>query len=254
MKKLIVNQKYQFRVNYYADSDGHIWSEHNQKYLSEQLDKNGYHKVTLMTTDKPEGKGHRFSVHRLILSTFKPILNSEVMSVDHIDGNIDNNCLDNLRWVCIKENLDNPNTKPNRRCYDQDGINNASAKFTTKTLNELINDINSGKFKRKEILNKYDICDETLSNIIQRRTYKQELIDKVINPRFLNDYARDTKGSKNGRAKLTEPQVLEIIEMLQSNKYKDAEIARYFNISTSTICNIKKKRTWKHLTEHITFN
>ena len=88
MKKLITSNKYQFRVNYFADSTGHIWSEAKQGYLFESEDKNGYKKVTLMTTDKLQGKGHRFSVHRLILSTFYPVDNMTELTVDHIDGNI----------------------------------------------------------------------------------------------------------------------------------------------------------------------
>ena len=63
MKKLICNSKYEFRSRYFADDSGHIWSESKQSFLSEYEDKNGYKKVVLMTTDKPSGRGHRFSVH-----------------------------------------------------------------------------------------------------------------------------------------------------------------------------------------------
>lgn len=254
MKKLIESQKYEFRVRYFADENGHIWSEHNQRYLSEGLDKNGYHKVTLMTKDKPLGKGHRFSVHRLILSTFNPIDNMNELTVDHIDGDIHNNKLSNLRWATIQDNLNNPNTKPNRRCYDQDGTLNSSAIFDESQLLELIKDVNSGDFKRKEILSKYQICDETLRKILLKQTYKSELKNVEIIPRFINDYTRDTKGVKNGRAKMTEEQVIEIIDLLLSKQYTNKEIATRYNISPITISHIKNKRTWTHLTKDITFN
>ena len=58
MKKLITNSKYEFRTNYYADDNGHIWSEYKQDYLTEYPDKDGYMKVVLMTKDKPAGKVH----------------------------------------------------------------------------------------------------------------------------------------------------------------------------------------------------
>lgn len=254
MKKLIQNQKYNFRSRYFADDNGHIWSEHNQRYLSEDLDKNGYHKVTLMTTDKPMGKGHRFSVHRLILSTFNPVENMQELTVDHIDGDIHNNCLHNLRWVTIQDNLKNPNTKPNRRCYDQDGELNSSAKFDKQSLILLINDVNSGNYKRKEILSKYNVCDETLRKILLKKSYQKELEDIEIKPCFVDDHARNTAGSKNGRAKLSEEQVKEIINLLLSKQYTNADIAQKFNVSATTISHIKNKRTWTYLTEHITFN
>lgn len=44
------------------------------------------------------------SVHRLVLSTFNPIENMDVMEVNHKDENKDNNCLDNLEWMTSKEN------------------------------------------------------------------------------------------------------------------------------------------------------
>ena len=144
MKKLIQKNKYEFRNRYFADENGHIWSESKQDYLTEYEDKNGYKKVVLMTTDKPSSKGHRFSVHRLILETFNPVRNMNELQVDHINGNHQDNRLKNLKWATCKENLNNPNTIFNRRVYDQEGTHNASAKFTEETLLALIKEINSG--------------------------------------------------------------------------------------------------------------
>lgn len=254
MRKLIENQKYEFRMDYYADENGHIWSSQKQGYLKEQEDKNGYLKVTLMTTDKPPMKGHRFSVHRLILSTFNPIENMENFQVDHIDGNMKNNNLSNLRWTSCQENLNNLNTKPNRRVYDQDGVNNASAIFTYEDLISLIKDMGSGNYTQKELMEKYNCCRATLNKIRNKEVYKQELKDIEIKANFVSDYKRNTKGDKNGRSKLTEQQVLEIIDLLLAKEKSQAEIARLYSISTSTINNIKKKRTWTHLTQGVEFD
>ena len=194
MKKLILKNKYEFCNNYFADDNGHIWSEYKQDYLTEYEDKNGYKKVVLMTKDKP-GKGHRFSVHRLILETFNPVSDMQNLQVDHINGNCQDNRLENLRWTTCSENLNNENTKPNRRVYDQNGTHNASAKFDEETLRNLIQDINSGLYKRKELLKKYDICEETLRRIINKLIYKRELAEISINPNAKKEVSKSDQPS-----------------------------------------------------------
>lgn len=44
-------------------------------------------------------------LHRLILNTFRPILESQLFQVNHIDGNPSNNRLDNLEWVTNSQNI-----------------------------------------------------------------------------------------------------------------------------------------------------
>lgn len=48
-------------------------------------------------------------IHRLVMSTFKPISNKDTMTVDHLDYNKRNNKLSNLEWVTREENLERAN-------------------------------------------------------------------------------------------------------------------------------------------------
>jgi DNA-binding NarL/FixJ family response regulator len=54
------------------------------------------------------------------------------------------------------------------------------------------------------------------------------------------------KGDKNGRAKLTEAEVIQIKQLLLQG-VKNKEIADKFGISKSVICDIKHKRKWSHI-------
>lgn len=58
---------------------------------------------------------HRL-IHRLVLSTFKPIDNMESMEVNHKDENKHNNNLNNLEWMTSKENCNYGNR--NVKCKD----------------------------------------------------------------------------------------------------------------------------------------
>ena len=63
----------------------------------------GEHKSTGYNIIRRDSK--QLSVHRLVLETFNPIKDSYLYFVDHIDGQRNNNKLDNLRWATAKENI-----------------------------------------------------------------------------------------------------------------------------------------------------
>lgn len=68
--------------------------------------------------------GHKtFLVHRLVLSTFSPVEDMDILTVNHKDGNRLNNNINNLEWVSRKENIahgfDN-GFYPTRKCSLQD--------------------------------------------------------------------------------------------------------------------------------------
>lgn len=51
-------------------------------------------------------------------------------------------------------------------------------------------------------------------------------------------------GESNTQSKLTEAQALEILRSSSRN----SDLARYFGVSPSTICDIQRRRSWSHLT------
>ena len=59
-------------------------------------------------------------------------------------------------------------------------------------------------------------------------------------------HGRSTKGGKNGQAKLTEEQVLEIRRRHAQKEYGHA-LAKEFGISQASICDITSRRTWRHI-------
>lgn len=68
--------------------------------LKQHLDRYGYKKVVLYKNNKP----HYFTVHRLVAMTF--IDNPDGFeTVNHINGDKENNSVENLEWLSKKDNL-----------------------------------------------------------------------------------------------------------------------------------------------------
>lgn len=125
---------------------------HNKRYLSTYLyDKNGRKKTVL--------------VHRIVAIAFikRP---KDLREIDHIDGNPENNRVENLRWVSHKQNCNNPATvikiknKPSKRrkevaAYNLDGTLYKVFPSVTEAAEE------TGAFRaniRKCISGKYKTC------------------------------------------------------------------------------------------------
>ena len=73
--------------------------------------------------------------------------------------------------------------------------------------------------------------------------------------RDVNSSIRKNKGigESNHEAILNEKQVIEICELLIQNTKTFKEIADMYSVDKSTISNIKRKKTWKHLTKAYAF-
>jgi len=61
---------------------------------------------------------------------------------------------------------------------------------------------------------------------------------------------RQAKGEKNGTAKLTEKQIIKIIELL-NKKQSCVSISKKFKVCSSDISHIKNKKIWKYLTKNL---
>ena len=85
---------------YMVSDDGKIKGLKSGKELKYSYTYNGYRKVKLYC----DSQGKTFMVHRLVASAFIPNVQNKPQ-VNHIDGNKENNAVENLEWVTQSENL-----------------------------------------------------------------------------------------------------------------------------------------------------
>ena len=94
--------------DYEVSNIGQIRNVRTGRILKQRLTRDGYCLASLYK----DGIKKDFSVHRLVGNAFIPNPKKKPQ-IDHIDGNKQNNRVDNLRWVTGKENCNNPITKQN---------------------------------------------------------------------------------------------------------------------------------------------
>ena len=83
--------------------------------MSPGAERGGYLYCILMVG----GKGTKFKVHRLVAAAFIPTTGSnQTLVVNHKDGNVKNNKVDNLEWVTQAENLRHSKTALKRGLPD----------------------------------------------------------------------------------------------------------------------------------------
>lgn len=90
-----------FEGRYGISKGGIVWSYINNNEVKQVTTPNSNYLYVKLWKNNKE---HQFTLHRLLAKTFISNPNDLPM-VDHIDRNIRNNSLSNLRWVTARENL-----------------------------------------------------------------------------------------------------------------------------------------------------
>ncbi len=100
-------------------------------------------------------------IHRLILESFKPIENSDNFECNHVDGNKENNFVENLEWCTPSENIKHAfeiGLKSNK------GEKNPNTKLTKQKIIQ-IKLLIEKKLKQKEIAKISGVSQQTISMI-----------------------------------------------------------------------------------------
>lgn len=156
---------------YIITDDGRVftyWSNH-KKWKEQKCRKNsgGYLRATIFGKDK--------YVHRLVAYYFVENPN-KYKEVNHIDGNKENNCADNLEW-CTRSQNNKHAFEIGLRSYDE--LKNMAkkagekAKKRRKFTTEQIQEIRNCKLSDTELSKKYNCARGVIYQIRKFKTYKE---------------------------------------------------------------------------------
>ena len=167
---------------YLIDEYGNVYSNYKNGYLSPKKDKDGYLSLNLAGIDKDI----YVRVATLVAYNFigEPPKNMKDPTVDHIDNNIVNNYLKNLRWM---ERSLNSSIRINKGI----GEKNHEAKLTEKCVIEICELLMEDELTLKEIGEKYNVSKYTINNIKRQVNWKY-ITNNYVFPKV--NVIRDGKG------------------------------------------------------------
>lgn len=209
-----------------SSEDGSIYSNVKGKKmfpLKTYTKPDGYLAVSLWDNNIRGCKKRKtFLVHRLVAETF--IDNPENKpTVNHIDGNKLNNCVDNLEWATFHEQ--EVHSFANGLNYARKGEQANRAILTWEDVHYIRN--NYPEESVSNLSKKFNVAVPTIYAIL----YNQTWIDYNYNPKNkgLFKKVKTTKDVRNFIYK-------------NKNKYSGKEFAKMFNISESTVSVIRNGR------------
>lgn len=88
--------------NYSVNENGDIKNNKTGRILKKHLNDRGYFDIGIYDKNK---KSKKFLIHRLVTMTFMEDFNEE-LQINHIDGDRQNNNINNLECVTSKENFE----------------------------------------------------------------------------------------------------------------------------------------------------
>jgi len=123
---------------YLVSENGDVYNVISEKILSKSVDKDGYFRVSLSSTNTRKFK--LVFVHRLVAYAFVPNPNNYPV-VDHLNGKKQSNHYTNLEWVTIRENTLRAERMGLRKVR---GENNGNAKYSEEYVRTICEKFEAG--------------------------------------------------------------------------------------------------------------
>lgn len=209
---------------YGLTKEGDVINIQTLRKIKQKIHK-GYLNVRITNDEK---KSKNMFIHRLLMITYKPIVNPDEMQVDHVDCNKLNNDLDNLEWVTKKENT---HRAIRNGLYKEDRV-----AISDEVVNEIrLSFIPGQKGNRLALMEKFNLKKSMFYYIINDEFRIDLPLTKDINP-YLNG---TIIAAPKGRI-LTDENDKEIIKLKEEGKTLQF-IAKKFGVSPQAISRIIKK-------------
>lgn len=208
---------------------GKIYSLRSGKFLIPVVQKTGYCQVTLSQDGVKKG----FLVHRLIAEALIPNPENKP-TVNHEDGNKQNNSVNNLTWMTYQENT--------HHAYITGlaaGTRNPDRSLPDETVHKICQ-LLADSWRNKDIAASCGVDPQIVANIRHRQDY----YDISCEYDFVNVLP--------SRRKLCTLKLIRVCELLELNK-NYSEIRKETGVPSSTISRIKNRKAGVYISNNYEF-
>jgi HNH endonuclease len=152
-----------FEGLYKISDEGFVLSAKTGKRKATCKGNKGYNHISLVK----DGRQHGTTIHRLVLLHFKPNPLG-LPQTRHLDGDKDNNHIDNLEWGSQSDN----EIDKRQHGTSQEGAGNGGAKLTESQVLEIRSAWAAGGAYQRVIGLRYGISQTTVWSIVRRHTWR----------------------------------------------------------------------------------
>lgn len=146
--------------NYLVYRDGRIFSLRYKKFIGFK-DKDGYLTVHV-------GNGYRRKVYQLVMDTWGSAKPKKMKNptIDHIDGDLSNNHIDNLQWL---ERSDN--TAKSHKAKPRLGMNHGRSKLSNENIISIRKLYHTGNYTLASLGRKYAVSYQHIKRIVSNQQW-----------------------------------------------------------------------------------
>jgi len=157
--------------DYAITKNGEVFSIRTNVWLKSYLDSHKYFQVSLFHGGVRKDK----LIHHLVLETFGP-QRPAGMECRHLDGNRQNNSLDNLVWGTHQENI-NDRAKHGTTALHR-GVNNGRSKLNEEEVRHIYKLYKTRNYTLQKIANIFGVDLSVVWKIGHRKSWKHLLLEE----------------------------------------------------------------------------
>lgn len=222
-------------INYRVSQLGRVQNTTTGKLVFGATNGSGYRTISAKIIK--ENRGTVFMIHRLVAIAFIPNPENKPQ-VNHLDGNKQNNRVENLAWATASENV----AHSHKIGLCRVGERHYKAKLTEADVLEIRRRYYAGEASQNAIAHELGMDSSTISDLVQGKTWKH----LPFQARPVSE-SKNFRGCMNPNAKLHEGIVRQIKRDLSSGKYLQTELVKKYRVSKNTISQISLGKLWAHV-------